>query len=621
MCGIAGIVNLNGNVNVPLIKKMGDKIRHRGPDDEGIWISDCKRIGLAHRRLSIIDLSSTGHQPMLDSTNNYVIVYNGEIYNYLDIKKQLMDKGHIFNSSSDTEVILNSYREWGTNCIEKFNGMFAFALYDTTKNIIFMARDRAGEKPLFYGNYGKRFYFASELKAIMADQNFEKRINKRALDCYLAFGYVPGDLCILENVKKLPPAHALVYDIHNNKIKTWKYWELPDYIKKSSYIPSGEYLEELENLLTDSIKRQFVSDVPVGLLLSGGIDSSLVTALASQSISKLKTFTITFPGYSDFDESNHASLIADHFSTEHTELECPDISVDLISKLAIQYDEPIADSSMFPTYMVTKLIKNYCTVAIGGDGGDELFGGYSHYSRLLWTEKYFKYLPKLTRSLLSQASRKFLPLGFKGRIWLQSLIYNLKTDIPLIASNFDLDSRKILMQNYNENNYVAEGIRSQSIPNCDELLQRATRTDFLNYLPEDILVKVDRASMLNSLEMRAPFLDYRIIEFAFRDVPSNFKTTTSNRKIILKSLAKKLLPEKVDLTRKQGFAIPLKHWLKKGEWLDYFSDTLLDTNHSIFNKKFVESLFKGQKLGYHNSERLFSLVLFEHWRREYSVGM
>ena len=380
-------------------------------------------------------------------------------------------------------------------------------------------------------------------------------------------------------------------------------------------------MNELENLLKDSIKKQLVADVPVGVLLSGGIDSSLVTALAARGNKTIKTFTITFPGHKRYDESLHAKQISEYFETDHLELPLPEIGTDIIFKLAKQYDEPLTDSSMIPTYFVANLVKKHCDVALGGDGADELFGGYSHYSRLLWTKKYFRYLPKILKNILSYCSTNYLPLGFKGRNWFQSLANDLENKIPFIASYFDRYSREKLLLNSQNYSFNAEKVRSNNIPITHDLIQRLTKYDFLNYLSEDILVKVDRASMLNSLEIRAPFLDYRIIEFAFSSVPSELKTSTSNRKIILKNLAKKLLPKDIDLKRKQGFSVPLDTWLKQPPWLNLFKEVLLTSNDSLFNSNFIEGLFKGQQKGLINSERLFSLVLFELWRREYKITL
>ncbi len=626
MCGIVGIVSQLPILNRDLLVTMRDTMIHRGPDNSGLWWSDDKRVGLGHRRLSILDLSPAGHQPMQDETGRLTIVFNGEIYNFLDLRKDLGAKGHKFRSTSDTEVILAAYNEWGTECLSHFNGMFAFGVYDGQQRRIFLARDRTGEKPLFYACRNGSLSFASELKAIMADPNFPRRIDPEALDCYLAFGYVPGDRCILQEVQKLPPAYALTFNVDSGTSRVWRYWQLPGEPQSQNGLGKTnetELAEELESLLGDSVRRQLVADVPVGILLSGGVDSSLTTAMAQRSASRVKTFTIRFPDHTEHDETEHARLVARYFGTEHIELEAESSTVELLPRLARQFDEPIVDSSMIPTYLVSKLVRQHCAVALGGDGGDELFGGYAHYDRLLWTKENLNWISFTLRRGIAKAATAFLPLGFKGRNWLQVLGTDLFRKLPLVAYYFGQDERKNLLQSglepHGQRCPTAESIRDQRIPKHDDLLQRATRMDFENYLSEDILVKVDRAAMLNSLEVRAPWLDYRIIEFAFGKVPSHLKTTTSNRKILPKMLARKLLPKEFDIQRKQGFSIPLASWLHGREWGNYFRQVLLESDGSLFDRRFVIRLLDGQARGRSNSERLFGLVMFELWRREYKV--
>jgi asparagine synthase (glutamine-hydrolysing) len=335
---------------------------------------------------------------------------------------------------------------------------------------------------------------------------------------------------------------------------------------------------------------------------------------------RLKTFTIGFPGHGILDETLHARLIADHFGTNHTELEAKPITADLLPKLAYQFDEPIIDSSMIPTYLVTKLVREQCTVALGGDGGDELFGGYGHYSRLLKMERSAANIPLSIRRLVAKLAGHTLPVGFKGRNWLQGLGVDLKNGVPLIASYFDLSARDQLLPIGVRQRLKSEEILNNSVANSPNLIDRATRLDFQNYLAEDILVKVDRASMLNSLEMRAPFLDYRLINFAFEKVPPSLKASISDRKILLKRLTAKLLPPEFDRQRKQGFSIPLSTWLKRGPFRDLFHETLLQPD-CIFNRKVVKNLLSNQDRGYANSERLFGLVMFELWRKAYKVSI
>ena len=622
MCGLVGIASRLPVENRVWLAIGRDAIRHRGPDDAGEWWSSDGRVGLGHRRLSILDLSLAGHQPMRSDAHGLIIVFNGEIYNFRELRTELEQNGYAFQSSSDTEVLLSAYDAWGVDCLSHLNGMFAFALYDQRRQVLFIARDRAGEKPLFYHQEQGTLRFASELKALLADPCLVRRIDAQSLDCYLAMGYIPGDKCILSGFNKLPPAHAMTFDLMTGKSNIWRYWHLPKLSPNSSdgQVDETALVDRLEELLEDAVRKQLVADVPVGILLSGGVDSSLITAMAVRASRQVNTFTIRFPGHGALDETEHARLISRHFETTHTELIAEPTTADLLPSLARQFDEPMADSSMIPTFLVSQLVQKRCTVALGGDGGDELFGGYSHHSRLLWMQRQLGYIPRSLRRIVSSGAEHILPVGYKGRNWLQGLGTDLRKGLPLIATYFDASIRRRLLNHVTNYELVAESVRMARIPDNDDLLQRATRLDFSDYLAEDILVKVDRSSMLNSLEVRAPLLDYRIIEFAFGMVPSNLKATPLKKKVLLKRLAARLLPPEFDRQRKQGFSIPLAEWLKGGAFRDMFHAVLLDKS-SLFDQTAVRGLLKGQAQGRSNAERLFSLVLFELWRREYSVSL
>lgn len=627
MCGIIGIVSRSSNPDRNWLTTGRDTMQHRGPDDAGEWWSDDGRVGLGHRRLSIIDLSPAGHQPMLDATGKLCLVFNGEIYNYPELRLELQSKGHTFISKTDTEVILAAYQQWGTDCVRFLRGMFAFGLYDAREHRMFLARDRAGEKPLFYRVSHGVLTFASELKALLANPLFPRRIDRESLDCYLSFGYVPGNRCIIEGVNKLPPAHALTLDLESMESHVWRYWKLPeppDAQDRGERDGEAVLQDELEHLLQDAVKGQLVADVPVGILLSGGVDSSLITAMAVRCATKVRTFTIRFPGHGEYDETEHARRIAYHFGTEHIELEAEPSTVELLPSLARQFDEPMVDSSMVPTFLVSRLVRQYCTVALGGDGGDELFGGYVHYSRLLWLRERMGWIPLTLRRGVAGLAREILPMGTSGRNWLQGLGTDLHRGLPLIAAYFDKKMRQRLLPTElwpTENRTGgAEAVRGSRIPESPDLLQRATRMDFENYLAEDILVKIDRASMLNSLEVRAPWLDHRIIELAFSRVPSCLKASATNRKLLPKRLCQKLLPSEFDVHRKQGFSIPLASWLRDGDWGDYFRQVLLDSKDGFFDHRCLARLLDDQRKGRSNSERLFALVLFELWRREYRIS-
>jgi asparagine synthase (glutamine-hydrolysing) len=615
MCGIVGVASRHATTDREWVSAGCAAMAHRGPDDSGIWWSPNGNVGLAQTRLAIIDLSPGGHQPMHDQANRLSIVFNGEIYNYLDLREQLAAKGHKFQTQSDTEVVLAAYHEWGTDCLAHLNGMFAIALYDGNRNRLFLARDRAGEKPLFYSVTGGGLRFASELKALLADPAFDRKINPAALDCYLMMGYVPGDACMLQSARKLPPAHALTFELVSEETKIWRYWRIPD-------APDGNagdeeaLVDELEVLLADAVRRQLVADVPVGILLSGGVDSSLVTAMAARASSRVKTFTVGFDGYGNYDETGYARLIADHFGTEHIELQAGSTGPDILNLLARQYDEPLNDSSMIPTFLVSQLVRQHCKVALGGDGGDEMFGGYEQHRRLLWMKSKVDYVPLGLRKLAAVAGDMALPTGFKGRNWIQALAVDFDTRLPSVAAHFGASERRALMGA--DWLTPADAIREMRVPVAPDLLQRVTRMDFENYLPEDILVKVDRASMLASLEMRAPLLDFRIAEFAFGKVPTRLKASFSERKILLKRLSKRVLPPQFDADRKQGFSIPLPTWLKAGPWRDFVSDVLLDPK-STFDRRAVSDLIDGHGKRRNNSERLFGLTVFELWRRAYRI--
>ena len=434
-------------------------------------------------------------------------------------------------------------------------------------------------------------------------------------------GYVPSDRCIINNCKKLPSGNYLLFDISKNTLDVSRYWSIPDYNKCSKNFHENDLACELEVLLEKSIKKQLMADVPVGVLLSGGVDSSLITAIASRSVKNLKTFTVRFSDFHSHDETKYARLIAKKFNTDHHEIDVSNIDPEILNSLARQFDEPIVDSSMIPTFLVSKLVKRHCKVVLGGDGADELFGGYEHYSRLLLMDSYTKFVPSPLLSLVSNFSEGFIPVGTKARNWLIGCNYKVGKDIPMIAKYFDKKNRRSLMSSAIDSwNTVAEDVYKSNSCLHGDIIQRATRTDFHNYLTEDILVKVDRASMLNSLEVRAPFLDKNIIEFAFGEVPSNLKATKHNKKIILKKIAEKILPVDFENTRKQGFSIPLNEWLKNGKFRDFFYSVLLDPN-CIFDKKTINSLLKGQDKGRNNGERLFALVMFELWRKEYDVSI
>lgn len=627
MCGIAGIVSLNERVDVALLASMRDTMSHRGPDDAGIWCSADGRVGLAQRRLAIIDLSPGGHQPMSDAAGQLWITFNGEIYNHVELRRELETMGHKFRSASDTEVILAAYRQWSDACLERFDGMFAFGLYDASRQRLFLARDRAGEKPLYYRHDARGFAFASELKALMADPACPRRIDRLSLEHYLAYGYVPGARCILQGLAKLPAGHAMNYDLNSGELQARPYWQLPELV--DSETREEELVAELEHLLTESVRRRLVADVPVGVMLSGGIDSSLVTALAARVSAKpVKTFNISFPGHAGFDESPYARLVARHFGTEHIELAAEPATVDLLPDLVRQYDEPLADSSLVPTYLVSRLIRPHATVALGGDGGDELFGGYRHYAWLNRQEQLRRYVPRPLRHCIGAAAG-LLPQGMRGRNYLRSFANNAGASIANVNLFFDAAARARLLApitstertlRFDPPHAFPEAYKMRLCRPGQSVLQAATAIDFQTYLCDDILTKVDRASMLSSLEVRAPWLDPKLIDFAFRRVPDHLRTQGGDCKILPRRLAARLLPPQLDLKRKQGFCLPLASWFR-GDWGRAMQSVLLDARQTWLDRASIHSLIAQQRRGLSNMQRLFSLTVLELWRNEYRVSV
>jgi asparagine synthase (glutamine-hydrolysing) len=618
MCGIVGIASSRSPVSEDLLAAQRDTLRHRGPDGAGSWSSTDGRVGFGHRRLAIVDLSAAGHQPMSDSEGGLEITFNGEIYNFRELRRELESHGARFKSDTDTEVILAAYRLWGVDCLDHFVGMFAFGIYDARANALFIARDRIGEKPLFYAHTQGRLTFASELKALLADPSVPRKMDPAAVEWYLAYGYVPTDRCILAGVQKLRAAHALWYDLAADSVKIWRYWQPPTNLETGARASADELADELTQLLGNAVRMQLMADVPVGILLSGGVDSSLVTALAARvSSAPVRTFTVAFPQNKTYDEAPFARQVASHFGTLHTELVLEPPGVDLLPILARQYDEPIADSSMIPTYLISRLIREHATVALGGDGGDELFGGYPHYSWLLRQERPRRLIPRSVRSLVA-AGAGALPVGTRGRNHLVGM-GDPFGGLSYVNMYFDAPTRRSLVPflRHTEGSSPEE-IRGASYQSGGSILRRATLADLEGFLVDDILVKVDRASMLCSLEIRAPFLDHRVVEFAFGKVPDRFRADGSRRKILPRLLAERLLPPEFDAVRKRGFTLPLADWFR-GDWGTFFESTLLSAPKEFLDPGVVSDLIRRQRSGFSNVDRLFGLAMLELWRREYNV--
>jgi asparagine synthase (glutamine-hydrolysing) len=587
---------------------MAEVMYHRGPDASGVWMNPECTVGLSHRRLAIVDLSLGGAQPMVVSNAQLALVFNGEIYNYRELRQEL-SRDWTFRSESDTEVILAGYMRWGTEVVSRLLGMFAFALWDETRDTLFLARDRCGEKPLYYSTQGTRFVFASEMKGLWRDATTSRQLDWAGASQFFTQGYLTAGQSMIRGVQQLPPAHAMT--VQPGTTRLWRYWDLPP-AELAPATSAVELVDKLESLLGDAVRRQLVADVPVGVLLSGGVDSSLITALAVRSsATQIRTFTISFRDNPQLDESAHARLVARHCGTEHTELEGSVGGPEILLELARQFDEPLGDSSQVPTLLVSRLARRECKVVLGGDGGDELFGGYRHYNRLL--ELSGSRGPRWAGRLAARVASQ-LPFGVRGRNYLMGFDSDTAGDPQPTPRLFDAKSLRALLPG------APEFQRDDPLTNeTASLLFRAQARDFRSYLPGDILTKVDRASMLASLEVRAPFLDNRLVEFAFREVPDALKATRDERKILPKLLAQKLLPPDFDVQRKQGFSIPMKLWLQ-GAWGDFMFEVLANAKHGVFAPRFVRQLIDGQRTGRSNGEAIFALTMFELWRLEYGIS-
>ena len=620
MCGIVGYAGRAGGLEANLLAAMRDTIGHRGPDASGIWSASDGSVVLGHRRLAILDLSDTGAQPMENSRGTSIVVFNGEIYNHEELRRELAAAGIHFNGRSDTEVLLAAYDAWGERCVERLRGMFAFAIYDQSRRMLFMARDRAGEKPLYWAEHRGGLVFASELKALMADPEFPRRLSPEGLAYYLSFGYVPGDKCILDGVHKLMPAHCMSWPLAGGAPKIRRYWDIPP-TEPDETSNGDELTDELQQVLSAAVGEQLVADVPLAVLLSGGVDSSLIAAIAAQaSPQRVRTFTVTLPNHPRLDESRFARSVADYLGTEHVELPLDQSSADLIQKMAAQYDEPIADSSMIPTYLLAKTVSQHCKVVLGGDGGDELFGGYVAYQSALRRDRLRARLPRRVRSLMAATARRILPSGARGRNALMALGGTAADGIAQSAIWTDPADYSWMSPWLSRRSQVYSPThwRRDLVEEARGLPGAAMAADFRSYLPEDILVKVDRASMLCSLEVRAPFLDRRVIEFAYERVPGRLQTTLQERKILLKRLAKRLLPPDLDIDRKQGFTVPISKWLT-ADILQSWRDDCREQIQSVLSDAAVLRLI-GRRESMAGEHSLYAAIMLTTWMRHYGVA-
>ena len=615
MCGICGIIRFKGKtvVDPSIIEKMSAVMAHRGPDDSGIYVGD--QIGLGHRRLSIIDITG-GHQPMQSDVHGIlqVIVYNGEIYNYLDLKKELMGIGWQFKTKSDTEVILNAYKEWGTHCVNRFKGMFVFGIWDESRKSLFLARDRMGIKPLYYYRGSNAVVFASEIKAIFASGLVESRVEHSALDSFLTLGYVPGPMTMFKGISKLLPGCSMII-CENGQTQIECYWNF-NKIREND-ISFSDAQEKLDQLLTESVKTRLMSEVPIGVFLSGGLDSSAIIALMSNATDqRIKTFTLGYKGADEANELGFARKVADLFSTEHHEFILKPLDfIDSIPELVRITEEPLADSVAIPLYQIAKEAKRYATVLLSGEGSDELFGGYGLYAKMLAMDRtmgIFKFFGMIPNICLPGDKLK------KYADWFSSAVadrYRGTSSYSTERIKRHFYSQELL--NYIKNKSYLDETFFRLFRDVEEKssLSQILYVDSKTWLLEDLLLRADKMTMATSIELRVPFLDHKIVEFS-ASLPDQYKINNGESKFILKKLMEKYLPKEIIYRKKMGFSVPTKRWFE-GDLLGpakdiIFSTKLLDTGW--FQKKYLESMFDRHCKGKEDySVRIFSLLVLHHW--------
>lgn len=623
MCGIAGIGATDPQTDIQTaLRMMSAQIEHRGPDASGYWVNPIARVGFAHRRLSILDLSASGNQPMISTSKQFIVCFNGEIYNFKDLRQELELKQFQFRGHSDTEVLLAAIECWGLEkAVSRFVGMFAFALWDEQKRSVYLVRDRVGKKPLYYIHNGLNWAFASELKALSTLDQFQFSISTEATSLYVRYGYIPAPLSIYENVCKVEPG-TIVELTNQGRCNIVRYWDVNSVALEGLRHPlrtsAGDIYEELEQLLADAVRLRMISDVPLGAFLSGGIDSSTIVALMRQfSSSTVKTYTIGFEEQA-FNEAGYAREVAKYFGTEHHEFFVS--QHDMLSKvdhIAHVIDEPMSDISILPTLAVSELAAQHVKVVLSGDGGDELFCGYSHYERINTTAHYRHRIPNSVAKFLGR-----LLIGTNssaGKIARLGGILCAETDDALcraVLSQWQIPST--IVRNGND------GDSRISIP-ADAILHNDIRNyamarDMQRYMVDDILHKVDRASMAASIEARAPLLDHRILEFAWR-IPLNLKYADGVSKKPLRAILDKYLPTHFYNRPKKGFGVPISSWLR-GELLDWAHSLISDSaNNGYFDQRCVQRMWdQHQSKRYDRGSYLWSILLFLHWTKQCGKG-
>jgi len=644
LCGIAGIINFDGKKSdVDLLVKATRTLSHRGPDEEGYYINRDKgpdeynlgslplytspgqgNAGLGHRRLSIIDLAS-GQQPLCNEDGTVWITFNGEIYNYLDIKEELERKGHIFKTNSDTETLVHAYEEWGTESVKRFRGMFAFAIWDENRQRVFAARDRLGKKPFYYAWDGRSFVFGSELKVILETPGVDKSIDYTSLSDYFSLLYVPAPKTIFKSVWKIPAASYAV--ISGNGVDVQSYWDLPFY--REAGLSEDRIVRDLQEILNEATRIRMMSEVPLGAFLSGGVDSSAIVAMmAGDSSDPVITNSISF-SVASYNEADYARKVAELYKTDHNEFHVTPDTVSIIDKLAWHYDEPFADSSAVPTYYVSKMAKERVTVSLSGDGGDENFAGYRRY--------YMDMRENLVRNLVHRALRRpifgllgslypkadYLPQIFRGKAFLSNVARDpIGAYYFSVSAIHDRDKAKFF------NDQVMQEIQGyETLDMFKEIYNKAPAQDHLSriqyldiktYLCEDILTKVDRASMAVSLEVRCPILDHVFMEYAAK-IPSNLKLKGLEGKYIFKKALKNYLPDEILYRKKMGFGVPILEWMK-GDLKEYTRALVLegDASQTYLNIPHLAKIWKEHQKGIRNwSTELWIVMMFNLWHQKF----
>ena len=624
MCGILGNINFNGTIEKSRFKAMRDTMPYRGPDSNGLWFDDAAKIGLAHLRLSILDPTPAGHQPRVEVAHNCVISYNGEVYNYLEIRAELETKGYTFETGADTEVVLKAYIEYGVDCLKHFNGMFAIAIWDGNKKELFLARDRLGIKPVYYFQSDEEFIFASETKAILKGLDKKPALNVQLIDSYMSFGYIPGENTLHQGIKRLMPGHYGIFKDGSFSIK--QYWDL-SFANNSDDKGFDYYVDGSKKLLESAIDLRLRSDVPLGIFLSGGIDSSAVVGLLADRVKEpLKTFSIGYDFGKGFDETPYAQIIADKFKTDHHEIKItPAQFKEFIPEYISLMDEPVTEAAAISLFFVAKLAKEKVTVALSGEGSDEIFAGYDLYQYMNVLDKYRAVVGQSGSNFFAGVANKVLGKSHKVSKYLTMATLPIEQRYKGMSTYPDHEKEALYKPEFKAE--IEQDSQVSSRDYTKSLFEKTKKADALSkmlyfdtktWLVDDLLIKADRMSMAASLELRVPFLDYRLVEFA-ATIPSKHKIKKGEGKYPLKKMMEGILPNDIIYRKKMGFPTPLK-LMFQNELRDYAENLLLSAEtqlHQFFKKSRIEQLIQehnNDKFDHHKT--LWQLVVLEEWLRK-----